>query len=915
MLACRSKRKLADWWIRSSFTFSTTDLSNSPFAQCRRESRNQTMLQCTIRSSSCPEIAVFFQKGFSDITREIVGKAVHAACLKGSWIRSSIFHTNTLVNMYARFGNVRYARQVFDTMPERNESSWNNLVAGYVKAGLHLDAFRVFVSMQSSGFGLNGYNTPSLLTAVVRSGSMFFEGIQIHGLALKNGLMYDVFVGTSLLHFYGGYGHVFDAHMLFELLPERNVVSWTSLMVNYSDAGLFDVVVDLFRKMRSEGEVCNQNTLTTVISSCAALDDEFLVLQVLGDVIKSGLDTNVSVANSLISTFGSFGRVEIARDIFDRMNERDTISWNSMLAAFAHNGLFEDTLTCFHSMRLDHRQLDESTLSTLLSAYDDSDENSRSGGGIHSLVLKMGLESDICVSNTLLTMYFKTGRYKDAELLFYNLPKKDLISWNSMMAGYVSMGKSMDALSVFKQLIFIANFVSFASALSACANAEYLDEGKRVHLLVITSGLEDDLVVGNALVTMYWKCGATQEAKKVFLSMPVKELVTWNAMIGAYAENGDVDEATKAYKMMRETGIYPNYITLIHVLGSCCCPRNLARYGMPFHAHIVSTGFESEEYVTNSLISMYANCGDLDSSESIFLSLVDPTPATWNAMVAAKSQNGLWEESLKLLLDMQRAEVGFDQFSLSAALSASANLTILEDGQHLHGLAIKLGFESYRFIANAVMDMYGKCGELDDLLKLLPGKKHRSKLAWNVLISAFARHGYFERAKVTFNEMVAHGAEPDHVTFVAILSACSHGGLVDDGLAYFSSMTSEFGVAAAVEHCVCIVDLLGRSGRLAEAEEFINKMPVLPNDFVWRTLLAACRMHGGHVELGKKAARRLLEANPSDDSAYVLYSNFCATSGRWHDVEGLRVRMESNNVRKKPACSWLSVRNKSSTLC
>ncbi|KAG8386633.1 hypothetical protein BUALT_Bualt03G0168700 [Buddleja alternifolia] len=734
----------------------------------------------------------------------IVQKAKFSKC---------IFHTNTLINMYSKFGNIKSAKQVFDEMPERNEASWNNMISGYVKMGLHRDACGLFLEMWDQGFELNGHNIPSLLTAFTRSGSMFLEGLQIHSLVLKKALAYDVFVGTSLLHFYGGYRLISDAYSLFEEMPDRNVVSWTSLMVNYSDSGLFNEVLNLYQRMRREGVSCNQNTFSKVISSCGALDDENLVHQVLGHVTKTGLQTDVSVANSLISVLGSFSRVEIARYIFNHMDEHDTISWNSILAAFAHNSLCEESLMYFHLMRLNHGEIDEKTLSTVLSVCNSVDTLNW-GRGIHGLVLKLGLELDICISNTLLTMYFDT--------------KKCL------------------------------------------------------------------------------------EAKKVFQNMPEKELVTWNALIGGYAENEQVDEALKTFKLMRGEGICPNYITLINILGSCCDPNNLLKHGMPMHAHILFTGFDSDEYVMNSLISMYANCGDLDSSNYIFHTLLNRTSATWNSMVAAKAHNGHWEEALKLLVEMQRAEVHFDQFSLSAALSASANLSILEDGQHLHGLAIKLGFDCYHFVANATMDMYGKCGELNDLLKLLPEPKLRSRLSWNILISAFARHGYFHKAREIFHEMVGRGVKPDHVTFVSLLSACSHGGLVDEGFGYFASMKTEFGVPVAIEHCVCMVDLLGRSGRLVEAEAFIKEMAVPPNDFVWRTLLSACKIHG-HLELGKKATKHLLEANPSDDSAYVLYSNVCATSGRWQDVLGLRVKMDSENVKKKPAFSWLNVRDKIST--
>ncbi|KAL3643138.1 hypothetical protein CASFOL_013953 [Castilleja foliolosa] len=910
MLAKHSKNKLSALKLESLFKFSTAT-SNCSIIQCRDDPKNH-IFQC-LATNPHPEISGFAQKGFSLISKQIMGKAVHAMCIQ-SGAHLSVLYTNTLINMYSKSGNIKYARNVFDRMPQRNAASWNNMISGYVKTGFHGEAYKLFLEMWDRGFELNGYNIASLLTAFSRSRSMFLEGLQIHSLLIKNGLMNDVFVSTSLLHFYGSYGFTSDARMLFEEMPHKNVVSWTSLMVNYANGGLFDKVVSLYQRMRCEAASCNQNSFTTVISSCGALGDEFLINEVLTHVIKSGLITDISVSNSLISVFGGFGKLDISSYIFDNMDERDTISWNSILAAFSHNELSKESLRYFHLMRLNHREVDENTLSIILSACASVD-NSKWGMGIHGLLSKMGFESDICLSNTLLSMYFETGRYKDAEKLFNCIPQKDMISWNTVMAGYVSGGKFMDALRVLRKLLSMgnivnaANFVTFASALSACANAEFLSGGISVHALVVASGLHENMVVGNALVTMYGKCGMTKEANKVFNNMSEKELVTWNALIGGYAENLEIDEAIKTFKLMRKNDVPINYITLINVLGSCF---DLKNYGTSLHACILVTGFGSDEYVQNSLISMYAKCGDLDSSNSIFSSLANRTSTTWSAMVAANAHNSQYEEALKLLVEMQRVEVEFDQFSLSAALSASSNLAILEDGQHLHGLTIKLGLNNYHFVESATMDMYGKCGELNDLLKLLPDPKTRSRLSWNILISAFARHGCFQKARETFHEMATCGMKPDHVTFVSLLSACSHGGFVDEGLRYFHSMTTEFNVPAAIEHCVCMVDLLGRSGRLSEAEAFIKEMPVPPNDFIWRTLLSACKIHG-NLDLGKKTAQYLLEANPSDDSGYVLYSNVCATSGIWQDALGVRVKMEKENVKKKPAFSWLNVRNKIST--
>ncbi|KAG6635750.1 hypothetical protein CIPAW_11G064000 [Carya illinoinensis] len=829
-------------------------------------------------------------------------------------VRLSIFHSNTLINMYSKFGHIRWAWDVFDQMSHRNEASWNNMMSGFVRVGLYSEAFGFFRGMCVHGVEPSGFLIASLVTACERSDCMLDEGLQVHGFAVKIGLPCDVFVGTSLLNFYFTYGSVSSALKLFEELPERNVVTWTSLIVGFSDSGDLGQAIDIYRLMKREGVCCNENTHAAVISSCGMLGDELLGNQVLGDVVKSGLETNVSVGNSLISMFGSFGHMESACHVFDHMDEHDTISWNSVIAANTHNGLFSESLRYFYRMSYVHKKIDSTTLSTLLTVCGSVD-NLKWGRGIHCLIVKMGLETNVCVCNTLINMYSEAGRSEDAELVFHAMPEKDLISWNSMVTCYVQDHKFLDALELFMEMIRVGkarSHATFTNLLAACSDPKFLVVGKSVHALVTLAGLHDNLIVGNALVSMYGKSGMMADAKKVFQTIRKRDEVTWNALIGGHSENAQPDEAVEAFRFMREDGVPANYITIVNVLGACFTADNLLKHGMPIHAHIVQTGFESDMYVQNSLITMYAKCGDLNSSNYIFCHLTVKNSITWNSIIAANAHYGQGEEALILFAKMRHAGLDLDQFSFSLALAASADLAMLEEGQQLHSLAIKLGFDSDHYVINTAMDMYGKCGEIDDVLRVLPLPGYRSRLAWNILISAFARHGCFQKARDTFDEMLKLGVKPDHVTFVSLLSACSHAGLVGEGLAYYASMTREFGIPAGIEHCSCMIDLLGRSGRLAEAENFIKEMPVPANDLVWRIMLAACKIHG-NVEVAKKAAGHLFELAPSDDSAYVLYSNVCATTGRWEDVENVRRLMGSNSIKKKPACSWVKLKNKVSS--
>ncbi|CAI0555511.1 unnamed protein product [Linum tenue] len=810
-------------------------------------SRSKLCATVSLADHPNPNVSCFQQKGFSQIKREVTGKALHALCIKGL-INLGGFYNNTLINMYSRFGHIGHARYVFDSMPERNESSWNNLMC------------------------------------------------------------------TSLVHFYGTYGLASNAMRLFEEMPDKNVVSWTALMVAFTDHGDPVAVMKLYLRMRNEGVGCNSNTLASVISSCGSLEDEMLGLQVLGHIMKAGLETDASVANSLISMFGNYGRVQEASYIFGCMNERDTISWNSIITVNVHNSCHEASLTYFNWMRHEHGKLNYTTLSALLSGCGSADYLEY-GRGIHCLATKMGLDLHVFVGNSLIGMYSAASIPEDAGKVFSSMGHRDLISWNSIMVCYAENRKCTDALKIFNHICYgikVIDHVTFTIAIGACADPEFVSLGKVLHGITILTGLDENVIVGNSLVTLYCKSGLMTEARKVFQTLPRRDEVTWNALIGGHADNEEAEKAIEAFKLMREQSMGISYITIANVLGACTTAIDLLEHGMSIHSYIVQKGFGSDEYVQSSLISMYAKCGDIDSSCRIFDAIPNKKNAAWNALIAASAKHGYAEEALKLLINMKRDGIRLDQFGISECLAATAQLAVLEEGQQLHGLAVKLGLDSDPFVANATMDMYGKCGEIEDALRTIGQPIDRSRLSWNILISSFAKHGHFEKAIKTFHEMQELGVKPDQVTFVSLLSACSHGGLVEEGLRYYYSMTKEFNIPPRIAHCVCMIDLLGRSGRLTEAETFIKEMPIPPSDFVWRSLLAACKVHG-NPELGRKAAENLIALDPSDDSAYVLYSNVCSTSGRWGDAENVRSQMGSRKVQKQPACSWVKLKNQVSS--
>ncbi|KAL5980415.1 hypothetical protein ACLOJK_028323 [Asimina triloba] len=371
--------------------------------------------------------------------------------------------------------------------------------------------------MRGEGFRPNRFVLASLVSGCNRSSENVCVGIQIHGLVAKVVLLRNVYVSSAILHLYGVCGFLLDVQRLFDEMPERNVVSWSSLMVGYSKNGNPKEAVNAYRQMRWEGVEGNQNSFATGISSCGLLKDEFLGSQVFGLVVVSGFETNVSVANALISMFDSFGRVEDVVYVFSQMEDRDTISWNAMISTLSHIVLLENSLACSQEMRFTGVPPDSTTISSLLSGCSCID-HLKWGSAIHGFAIKFGHDLTTSVCNCLITMYSVTARFEDAELLFLLMPERDLISWNSMMTCFVQSGQLGNALELLPELLRNArgNHVTFASLLAAFSGSEALIGGKMVHALIILLVFQENLLIGNALVSMYGNCCEMVEAEHVF---------------------------------------------------------------------------------------------------------------------------------------------------------------------------------------------------------------------------------------------------------------------------------------------------------------------------------------------------------------------------------------------------------------
>ncbi|KAJ7568857.1 hypothetical protein O6H91_01G050800 [Diphasiastrum complanatum] len=476
------------------------------------------------------------------------------------------------------------------------------------------------------------------------------------------------------------------------------------------------------------------------------------------------------------------------------------------------------------------------------------------GRRVHALIVQRGLDSNIILGNALVNMYAKCGSVLDARQVFDSMPEHDVFSWTTVISAYASHSQGEEAINLYQQMQqtgILPNRVSFVVVLKACARIPALKQGKQVHSDIIKSGFESDVIVGNTLVDMYAKCGCIERALLVFNNMHKRDVVSWNAMIAGYAQQSLVKEALGLYGNMKEECVQPNNVTYVVLLKACASVAAL-EIGKQLHSDIIKSGFESNVIIENALVDMYAKCGCIEDARQIFNNMHERDVVSLTAMIAGYAQQGLGKEALALYKQMKQEGVQPNSVTYVVLLKACASLAALEQGYAQHGL--------------------GK-----DALALL-------------------------------ERMQRENIKPNQVTYVSVLSACSHSGIVDKGRHLFDSMRRDHGVAPTMDHYACMVDLLGRAGRLADAEDFIVKMPIQPNAVVWMTLLGAARNHC-HLEIGRRAFDCVVKLEPENAAAYVLLSNIYEAVGRRDEVAKLRKEMNDAGVKKVPGCSWIEVGN------
>ncbi|KAI5080290.1 hypothetical protein GOP47_0005769 [Adiantum capillus-veneris] len=489
---------------------------------------------------------------------------------------------------------------------------------------------------------------------------------------------------------------------------------------------------------------------------------------------------------------------------------------------------------------------------------------------VHKRLVKHGLLQDQLLSSLLIDAYGKCGEPDRARAVFDTLEEPNSHSWNFMIRIHALHNQQAESLSLFKLMQkqgVPQDKYTFSAALAACSSPAALPQGKCIHRTVLKHELEYDAVVATSLINMYGKCGSLRRANDVFDRMLDRNPIAWTTMVNAYTKHECHKEAFQLFHQMHMEGILATLITCVSVLGACSSLKNITS-GKHIHLYITCNSFELNVKAWNAIINMYAKCGCLDVAYALLMEVPESNVITWTSIITAYSQHMRGKEALQLFHEMMKTEIVPNRVTLVSILDACASLTDLYIGQLMHTLIVDMESEDETVIGTALVNLYGKCGQLDDARMLFKRMKERNLHTWSTMIGVYTQHGHGKKALALFSRMRRTGLKPDKVTFVHVLSACSRSGLVEEGRHFFSMMQDEYGIEPTVDHYSCMTDLLGRAGCLDEAEAYIKKLPKELRIVPWRTMLGACKVQGD-VDRGEGAAERLVELDPTDTAPYI----------------------------------------------
>ncbi|KAH7654020.1 TPR-like protein [Dioscorea alata] len=733
-------------------------------------------------------------------------------------------------------------------------------------------------------------------------------GTQIHGKSFKLGFSNDIFSQNNLLGMYSKCGHLWDALKVFEEMPERNLVSWTSMISAFVHNGEYWMSLKLYLEMLRAGFCPNEFGLAAVLTACAAMNNAEFGRSIHSVALKIGLDCNPFVGSSLLHTYAKCRCIGFAEFVFEFIEHKDLACWNAMVEGYAINGYGCDAIRTVSLMHCNRLIADQFTYISALKGCTITG-NLNYAQQIHGTIVSSGLEFNTSVMNALTDTYCRNGMKDTAFKVFRRTKGKDIVSWNTVISSLAQEEDLREVVALFCKLLLSGlrpNEVTLSIIFRLCGSMEDLSLGLQFFCFTYRLGLFNDMLVVSSLVSMFSKYGLVENAYHMFWSAPARIIVTWNEMLTGYVSNDHFKEALQLFRRAIRSDVELDEYTYSTIFSACQGPEDL-KLGEEIHARIIKLGFCSSCAVSSAMSHAYSRFGSVESSFKIFQDSEVLDMVSWGTIISAFSKHGFTNETISLINCLRGRDENLDEFILSSALNACANVAAFNHCRCIHAHVQKTGYESHVVVASAAVDAYSKCGDISSSkLAFDSSSREDDAVLFNAMITAYAHHGLIAEAVELFEKMEHVNVSPSHTTFVAVISACNHLGLVEEGQLFFNSISTDYGMSPSKDNFACLVDLLARNGLLEKARHVIECMPFEPWPAIWRSLLNGSRIHGDKV-MATLAAERIFQLMPGDVDAHVLLSNVCAEDGRWEDANKVKMKMEEEGLNKIPGLSKIEI--------
>ncbi|KAF8400498.1 hypothetical protein HHK36_013796 [Tetracentron sinense] len=649
----------------------------------------------------------------------------------------------------------------------------------------------------------------------------------------------------------------------------------------------------------------NRNFFINLICKASNLN---LLNQTHAQIILNCLHNDLITVTKLTQKLSDLGAISNARLLFSTISKPDLFLFNVLIRAFSRNNSPSSAISLYtHLLKNTTLKPDNFTFAFAISAS-SSLLSKQIGCLIHAHSILDGFEFDLFVGSSLTDFYLKFLQVQAARKVFDRIPDPDTVSWNTMISGLVRNCCFSESVEVFNDMVLRGtqfDSTTLAAVLPAAAELQELRLGMKIQCLAMKSGFHSHAYVLTGLISLYSKCGEIANAKFLFGQIVRPDMISWNAMISGYSCNGEIESAVSVFRELLISGekVTPSTIVgLVPVFspfGHLCLTRSV-------HGISIKSGIDSNSSVSTAITTVYSRLNEIESARQIFDEAPDKSLASWNAMISGYAQNGLTEMAISLFRQMQMLEVRPNPVTITSILSACAQLGALTLGKWVHDLIVRENFETNIYVSTALMDMYAKCGSIVEAQRLFDSMPEKNVVSWNAMISGYGLHGHGHEALSLFSEMLHAGVTPTGVTFLSVLYACSHAGLVSKGDVIFRSMVYDHGVEPRAEHYACMVDLLGRAGQLENALDFIKRMPVEPGPAEWGALLGACMIHKDK-NLARVASDRLFALDPENVGYYVLLSNIYSADRNYPAAAVVRQVAKKRKLAKIPGCTLIEV--------